>query len=215
MNFFKDHIRPALIGLLVILIPVVAISVIASLPPSDPPIPDYFKAQGFSAVRGADLEKQIAATTQLATGEYAIACPDVLVVSQSKPGLCGYCRISDMTVYPFWQEGFTAKLRPERYDYRAYYDGVLHHRFVLLTHGEYRPFKTSSALGQWNDSYGKWFYCKNSEYLDMNAYVEVFRDPKATNALKVRLAVGEYKTLNPVYNQISLPRPTASPTATN
>ena len=211
MNFFKKHIRPALIGLVVMLIPIVVITVIANLPPSDPPIPDYYKTQGLSAVDGSKLEKYIAGSTQLSSSDYAIACPDVTVVSTTQPGLCGYCKISDLVVYPFWQEGFTMKLRPERYDYRSIYVDQIHRRYISLTHGDYRPFTDSEQQGFWTPSYGKWFYCKNAGYLDLNAYVKVYRDWPANNALHVRLDVGTYAALTPVLDQIRVLKPTTKP----
>ncbi len=215
MDFFKRHIRPALVGVIVMLIPIVVITVIANLPPSDPPIPDYYKAQGLSAVDGSKLEKYIATATQLDSQNYAVACPDVTVVSTTQPGLCGYCKISDMVIYPFWQEGFTAKLRPERYDYRSIYIDQIHRRYISLTHGDYRLFTKSEQQGFWNPSYGKWFYCKTSGYLDLNAYVKVYRDWSASNALHVRLDVGTYETLTPVLDQIQVKKPSPKPSASN
>ncbi len=213
MDFFKRHIRPALIGLVVMLIPIAVITVIANLPPSDPPIPDYYKSQGFSAVSGEKLEKFIASAASFDAKSVAIACPDVTVVSQTQPGLCGYCKVSDMTVYPFWQSGFTAKLRPERYDYRAFYVDQIHRRYVALTHGDYSPFQVSEQQGFWTPGDGKWFFCKNSGLLDLNAYIKVYRDWSASNGLHVRLEVGNYATLNPVFDQIRVEKPTPKPSA--
>ena len=211
MNFFKQHIRPALIGLIVMAIPILLIAVIANLPPSDPQLPDYYTAQGYSAVRGEQLEKLIATSTNLTASEFAVACPDILVVSTTESGLCGYCKLTDMQVYPFWQSGFTAKLRPTRYDYRAFYFDHLHRRYVSLTHGDYAVFSASASQGQWQEGYGRWFMCKNADFLDINAYVKVIRDYSAKNNLHVRVAVGDYRPLTPVYDQVQVAKPKATP----
>lgn len=206
---FKKFIRPLITMFMVIAVPVIAFTIITNLPISQPPIPSYFSDLGYSSVSGSELETFLESEPNLRIdGEaVAVACPSVLIVSHAKPGLCGVCKLSDVVVYPFWQDGFRKKIAAADYDYRYFYVDALHNRFVSLKQTSAKPFEVSKSRGQWQESFGHWFKCQNSEFLDINSYVDVFADQNAGNKLRIKYQLGSYETLAPVRDQISVPVP--------
>ena len=206
---FKKFIRPLIAMFIAIAIPAVVLTVVSNLPNPEPPIPSYYKAQGFSSLSGVQVESFLEAQSELKLGGQPalVACPATLIVGATTPGLCGYCKISDVVIYPFWQDGFTKKLTAANYDYRFFYVDALHTRFVSLRQSNARIFDQSKDDGKWRDSYGRWFKCQNADLLDVNAYVEVFKERTAANKLKVRFDVGNYDALGIVRDQIHVDAP--------
>ena len=206
---FKKFIRPLIVMFVVMAIPAIAFTVISSLPTPEPPIPAFFKAQGFSSLAGASVEDFLGNQEQLKfDGQPAlVACPATLIVGTEKPGLCGYCKISDVVIYPFWQDGFTKKIAAQNYDYRYFYVDVLHKRYVSLRQTDAKVFEQSKQAGDWRESFGRWFKCQNADLLDVNAYIEIYKDVSANNKLHVRFAVENYDALGIVREQIHVDAP--------
>ena len=206
---FKKFIRPLITMFIVIAVPVIAFTIITNLPATQPPIPSYYSELGYSSVSGDQLETFLESQPDLKVdGETTIvACPSVLIVSEDIPGLCGFCKISNVVVYPFWQDGFQKKIAAAKYDYRYFYVDALRTRYVSLKQTGAKPFELSKSRGQWQESYGHWFKCQNSEHLDVNAYVEVRADKSASNKLRIKYSVGDYEALGAVRDQISVPAP--------
>jgi hypothetical protein len=206
---FKKFIRPLITMFVVIVLPVIAFSYFTNLPAAQPPIPSYYSDLGYSSVSGEQLETYLEGQPDLLTESesIAVACPTVLIVSQSEPGLCGYCKLSDVVIYPFWQDGFQKKIAAAEYDYRYFYVDALRTRYVSLKQTDAKPFEVSKSNGQWRESYGRWFKCQNAEHLDINAYVEIYEDKDASNKLRISYKVGNYETLGQVRPQIKVAAP--------
>ena len=189
------NVKSILLAIAFIAIPLVAMNWAANLPAPDPAIPETYKAAGFQGINGAEFEKKLAGDSRLRfAGETAvIACPSTMLVSQTTSALCGYCKVSDFDIYPSWLPGFTMKIEPAQFDYRYFYRDSLRDRFFMLTHNFSDRFLASP---HWKESKGRWFGCKNSSELDVNAYIEIhIRDGEP------RYEIGEYNSLGLVRKQ--------------
>ena len=155
-------------------LPAVLLGWFSSLPKPAPQISESIKALGFSAIDGVELERKLAQDSRLSFGgeQAVIACPEIVLTADGKPGLCGYCKADDLEIYPSWLQGFTMKLEAGDFDYRHIYDDSLHKRYVMRTNNFEDIFRQREAEG-WRDSMGRWFICRNSDELDVNAYIEV------------------------------------------
>lgn len=191
------HLRSLITTILLISLPLVALSWVSNLPKPAPEISQAIRDLGFESVDGVQLEQVLAKDSSLQfEGEAAvIACPKVLLTAADKPALCGYCKPSDFEVYPRWFDGFSAPIQVADFDYRHFYEDSLHKRFVMLTNSSQDLFSQESAQG-WRESMGRWFTCRNDEELDVNAYVEVYSDDG-----QVSYKVGNYDALGVVREQ--------------
>ena len=191
------HLRPLITTILLISLPLVALSWVSNLPKPAPQISQAIRDLGFESVDGVQLEQVLAKDPRLQFGgePAVIACPKVLLTAADKPALCGYCKPSDFEVYPRWFDGFSAPIQVADFDYRHFYDDSLHKRFVMLTNSSQDLFSQVSAQG-WRESMGRWFTCRNDDELDVNAYVEVYSDDG-----QVSYKVGNYDALGVVREQ--------------
>jgi hypothetical protein len=191
------HLRPLLTTLLLISLPLVALSWVSNIPKSTPEISQAIRNLGFESVDGVQLEQRLAKdpTLQFGGKPAVIACPKVLLTAKDKPGLCGYCKPGDFKVYPRWFDGFSTPIQVADFDYRHFYEDSLHKRFVMLTNGSQDLFSEQAANG-WRESLGRWFTCRNDDELDVNAYVEVYSDDG-----KIDYKVGTYDALGLVREQ--------------
>ena len=191
------HLRSLLTTLLLISLPLVALSLVSNIPKPAPEISQEIRDLGFESVDGVQLEQTLAKVSSLQFGgkPAVIACPKVLLTAKNKPGLCGYCKPSDFEVYPRWFDGFSTPIQVADFDYRYVYEDSLHKRFVMLTNGSQDLFNQQSPNG-WRESLGRWFTCRNDDELDVNAYVEVYSDDG-----KIDYKVGTYDALGLVREQ--------------
>jgi hypothetical protein len=191
------HLRPLITTLLLISLPLVALSWVSNIPKSAPEISQDIRDLGFESVDGVQLEQTLAKDSNLQFGgePAVVACPKVLLTTKDKPGLCGYCKPTDSEVYPRWFEGFSAPIQVADFDYRHFYEDSLHKRVVMLTNGSQDIFSEQSANG-WRESLGRWFTCRNDDELDVNAYVEVYSDNG-----RVEYKIGNYDALGLVREQ--------------
>jgi hypothetical protein len=191
------HLRPLLTTMLLISLPLVALSWVSSIPKPAPAISDEIRALGFESIDGVQLEQKLAKDSSLHFGgePAIIACPKVLLTANDKPGLCGYCKPTDFEAYPRWFEGFSKPIQVADFDYRHIYEDSLHKRFVMLTNGSEQLFREQSANG-WRESLGRWFTCRNENGLDVNAYVEIYSENG-----KLDYKIGNYDALGLVREQ--------------
>ncbi len=191
------HLRPLIITIVLICLPLVALNWFSNLPKPPPTISQEIRNLGFEAVDGVQLEQTLSRETSLKFGgeQAVIACPKVLLTSKVQPGLCGYCKVNDVEIYPRWIEGFSAPIAVQDFDYRYFYDDSLHKRFVMLTNGSERLFREKSSAG-WRESLGRWFTCRNDDELDVNAYIEIYSDGG-----KIHYQIGDYEALGSIRYQ--------------
>jgi hypothetical protein len=189
------HLRPLLLTLCLIVVPLAALNWFSNLPKPEPEIPIALKTAGFHGIDGEAFERELSKDSRLRfNGATAvIACPSTLIVSETTVGLCGYCKVSDFVIYPSWLPGFTMKLETADFDYRSFYSDALHDRFFMRTHNFEDMF---SSNPRWNAAKGRWFSCRDSSELDVNAYIEVsYENGKPT------YVIGEYLPLGQVRKQ--------------
>jgi hypothetical protein len=193
-------LKPLLSLALAIFLPLAALVWYSNLPEPEPEIPASLKAQGVHGLLGERIEEVLLAdkTLKLAGQDLVFACPTTLLASIDQPGLCGYCKVSDVVVYPSWQPGFTERLKPADFDFRSFYDDVLHKRYIMKTHTADKIFESAESNG-WQASKGKWFTCRNESQLDVNAYVEVTYSEDAKSRFDYDL--GAYDELGQVRPQ--------------
>lgn len=196
MKFLKSILSLVL----AIFLPLGALLWYSNLPQPEPEISAALKAQGVHALFGDKVEQVLLAdkTLKLAGQDFVFACPTTLLTSIDEPGLCGYCKVSDVVVYPSWQAGFTTRLKPADFDFRSFYDDVLHKRYIIKTHTADDVFKRAQSAG-WQSSSGKWFTCRNESQLDVNAYVEITYSAKAK--FKFKYTLGPYEELGQIRTQ--------------
>lgn len=168
------HLRSTLTTLLLITVPLLALNWVSNLPKPEPTIPDSMKSAGFHGVDGALLEQELSKDSKLKFGGAAavIACPSTMLVSERVSGLCGYCKVTDVEVYPSWLPEFSMRLDAADFDYRSFYEDFIHRRFFMRTLSFDKPFREKSADG-WQESAGRWFTCRDDRELDVNAYIDV------------------------------------------
>lgn len=193
MRFLKSTIGLA-VG---IFVPLLAFLWLANLPESEPEIPANLKLQGVHAFRGESVEEILGNASLQVDGEQLVfACPTTILATEDAAGLCGYCKYSEVIVYPSWQPGFTERLKAADFDFRSFYDDVLHKRYVMKTHGFDEIFEAAKSFG-WQSRMGKWFTCRSSaDQLDVTAYVEIRYSVNDENRFKFELS--EYQTLGDI-----------------
>jgi len=191
------HLRPLLVTILLITLPLAALSWVSNIPKPAPAISQEIRDLGFDSVDGVQVEQILAEDPSLQFGGVpaVIACPKVLLTAENNPGLCGYCKASDFEVYPRWFEGFSAPIQVADFDYRHFYEDSLHKRYVMLTNGSEQLFREQEANG-WRDSLGRWFTCRNDDELDVNAYVEIY----SSNG-QIDYKIGDYDALGMIREQ--------------
>lgn len=191
------NLKSIIITLLVISVPLLALNWVSNLPKPEPEIPQSMKAQGFHGVDGAKFEQNLKKDSKLSfAGKTAIvACPKTMLLSDTTPALCGYCKFDDVEIYPSWLPEFSMRLDAEDFDYRSFYDDALHTRFFMKTNGFSEVFADYASEG-WQESSGRWFSCRNDQELDVNAYIEVL-----WSAGQLSYQIGDYEALGIVRKQ--------------
>ena len=192
-------LKPLLSLTLAIFLPLGALLWYSNLPEPEPEIPAQLKLLGVHGFDGKRVEEVLLSDQNLSLDgqRLVFACPTTLLASDSEPGLCGYCKLSDVIVYPSWQAGFTERLKPADFDFRSFYDDVLHKRYIMKTHTEEKIFLEAANVG-WQPAKGKWFSCRNDEELDVNAYVEIRYSESSQHGFNYTLGA---------YEALTVPRP--------
>ena len=191
------NVKSIIITLLVISVPLLALNWFSNLPKPEPEIPATMKSQGFHGVDGASFEQTLMKDPRLSFGgePALVACPKTMLLSETSSALCGYCKVSDVEIYPSWLPEFSMRLDVEDFDYRSFYEDALHTRFFMKTNTHSQPFSSRTKDG-WREGLGRWFSCRNDQQLDVNAYVEVL-----WNSEKLDYTIGNYDALGVVRKQ--------------